>query len=323
MENEVLVSICCITYNQQQYIEEAIKGFLKQKVNFKYEIIIYDDASTDNTVNIIKKYMQDYPDIIKPIFSKENKYTKGEQTFLYTFEKAKGKYIALCEGDDYWIDENKLQMQVDYMEANPNCTFCFHNAYVLYMKHKKKVKFITNKPKFKKNMNKDGNYGPGDIHLIGCGMIPTASFFFRSEYVSKIPDWFKKCFCGDMPLKLIMTSFGYAHYIDKIMSVYRKETGISVTDQWQEKEKNIQIKIARFEKAKEILDWFNEFTKYKYNDKIQLSKKYYDISILLFKKNYRKILNKDYAKYYKILKNDNFYMKLLIKSFLDIIWKEQ
>ena len=128
-DNKIMVSVCCITYNQAEYIKYALDSFLIQKTNFKYEVIIHDDASTDGTAEIIKEYADKYPEIIKPIFQTENQYSKGVKRILnFTFKEAKGKYIALCEGDDYWINENKLQLQVEYMEKNPNCTLLFHNA---------------------------------------------------------------------------------------------------------------------------------------------------------------------------------------------------
>lgn len=114
-----LVSIICITYNHEPYIRQCLDGFMMQKTNFRFEVLIHDDASTDNTANIIREYEAKYPDIIKPIYQKENQYSKGVkigQTYLYP--NAKGKYIAECEGDDYWTDPLKLQKQVDVLEVN-------------------------------------------------------------------------------------------------------------------------------------------------------------------------------------------------------------
>ena len=104
-----LVSICSITYNHAPYIRQCLDGFLMQKTNFKYEIIIHDDASTDGTAEIIKEYAERYPDLITPVFQTENQYSKGLRGFFakFVFPHAKGKYIALCEGDDYWIDPYK------------------------------------------------------------------------------------------------------------------------------------------------------------------------------------------------------------------------
>ncbi len=115
-----IVSICCITYNQAPYIRECLDGFIMQKCNFDFEILIHDDASTDGTQDIIKEYQQKHPNIIKPVFQTENQYSKGQRgmNIKYNFPRAEGKYIALCEGDDYWIDPLKLQKQVDFLEMH-------------------------------------------------------------------------------------------------------------------------------------------------------------------------------------------------------------
>src|SRR5690554_4543980 len=117
--NPVLLSICCITYNHENYISQAIEGFLAQKTSFNFEIIIHDDASTDATASIVKKYEQEHPNLIKAIYQTENQYSKGIKPWPnFVFPIARGKYIALCEGDDYWTDPFKLQKQVDFLEAN-------------------------------------------------------------------------------------------------------------------------------------------------------------------------------------------------------------
>lgn len=123
-----LVSINCITYNHEAYIRECLNGLLMQRTTFPFEVLVHDDASTDNTQAIILEYKEKYPTIIKPYFQKENQYSKGKGFIglKINFERAKGKYIAICEGDDYWTDPLKLQKQVDFLESNPNFGFCTH-----------------------------------------------------------------------------------------------------------------------------------------------------------------------------------------------------
>lgn len=317
-EDEVLVSICCITYNQEKYIKDALEGFLMQKTNFKFEIIIHDDASTDDTANIIKQYEKKYPDIIKPIYQIQNQYLVGKKASLITFQEAKGKYIAFCEGDDYWISDNKLQQQVDYMEKHEKCTFCFHNAKELYMKTNKMVTYIDKK-RYGKYLKSNGIYAPDDILMIGYGgRIPTASFMFRSQDVKKLPDWYNTSICADMPLKLIMTSFGYGYYIDEEMSVYRRQTGISVTDMWNH---DIDNKIERLRKFIEIIDNFNQFTNYKYNNGLTKVKKYYEVDILYHQKKYKQIFHTELAQIYKELYNDKYYIKHYVKKYCKQIYK--
>lgn len=123
-----LVSICCITYNHAQFIRKCLDGFLMQKTDFPIEILIHDDCSTDGTTEIIREYEAKYPELIFPLYEEENQYQQGKAAEIdfYNYRRARGKYIAYCEGDDYWTDPLKLQKQVDFMEANPEYSVCFH-----------------------------------------------------------------------------------------------------------------------------------------------------------------------------------------------------
>ena len=114
-----VVSICCIAYNHEPYIEDALEGFLIQETDFPFEILIHDDASTDKTADIIHEYEARYPKLIKPIYQTKNQYSQGKKPSYFNFERAQGEYIAMCEGDDYWIDPLKLQKQVDFLKKNP------------------------------------------------------------------------------------------------------------------------------------------------------------------------------------------------------------
>lgn len=126
-DNQIIVSISCITYNHAPYIRQCLDGFLMQQTNFAYEVLIHDDASTDGTTEIIKEYEAKYPDIIKPIYEDENQWVKGRRgSAVFNFPRAKGKYIALCEGDDYWTDPLKLQKQVCFLEKHQECSLCCH-----------------------------------------------------------------------------------------------------------------------------------------------------------------------------------------------------
>ncbi|MBQ6204740.1 MAG: glycosyltransferase [Prevotella sp.] len=129
IDNQIVVSIQCLTYNHAPYIRQCLDGFVMQKTSFYFEAIVHDDASTDGTQDIIREYEKKYPNIIKPIYQKENQYSKskhGNITNLIS-SKCKGKYIAICEGDDYWTDPYKLQKQVDYLESHPKCGMCYSN----------------------------------------------------------------------------------------------------------------------------------------------------------------------------------------------------
>ena len=272
-----LVSICCLTYNHAPYIRDAIEGFLMQKTNFPVEILIHDDASTDGTADIIREYEAQYPDIIKPIYQTENQYSKGIKiSQVYQFPRAKGKYIALCEGDDYWIDPYKLQKQVDFLEANPECTLCFHaskhvdasNPDIFYIHRPKKIP-NNNKCEIK------------DVIIGGGGFITTNSMLFLKDYIIDKPDWVYKAPVGDGPLMLLLASYGSILYIDEIMSVYRINTQYSWNLSMKNKDKRKQHHYA-------ILKMWNEFDKW-------TNKKYHKYVL------YRKLKNRYHYFKFKLL----------------------
>lgn len=122
------VSVCCITYNHAKFIGEALESFLNQNTSFSYEILVYDDASNDGTIDILKEYELKYPQIIRVFYSSENQYSQGVRllNLRYNLPRAKGKYIATCDGDDFWTDPLKLQKQVDFLDSNPEVVMCFH-----------------------------------------------------------------------------------------------------------------------------------------------------------------------------------------------------
>ena len=141
--NTPLVSIICSTYNHGLYISQCLDGFLMQKTNFPFEILIHDDASTDNTPDIIREYEHNHPQVIRPIYQKENKYSKKEDIFAkYQCSRVRGKYIAICEGDDYWIDPLKLQKQIDFLENNPDYGMIYTTSKVYNQKEGKIEKDI-------------------------------------------------------------------------------------------------------------------------------------------------------------------------------------
>jgi len=308
MNEDILVSICCITYNQKEYIKDALDSFLIQKTNFKYEIIIHDDASNDGTTEIIKEYSEKYPDIIKPIYEEENQYSLEKWSLMKTFNQAKGKYIAVCEGDDYWINENKLQIQFDYMEENERCTFCFTNAIVKDIAKNKEYKFIPHSIKSKKYLKENNIYDVKELELLE--FIPTASIMFRTIHVKDIPNWFEECFVLDWPLRLNMTSFGYAYYIDKELCLYRKNAHGSITVKNSKKEKkSIEWKKHVLEEQIKLMSLINEFTEGKHGEIFEFKKNQYEIEYLLLKKQYKKILEMEIFK--KLDKKQKF--KYLIR----------
>lgn len=147
MDNSVLplVSIRCFVYNQVKYVRQCLDGFVMQKTNFPFEAIVHDDASTDGSAEVIKEYAQKYPHIIKPIFETENLYSKHDGSLEKVMDaQMRGKYIAVCEGDDYWIDPLKLQKQVDFLESHPEFV-CSCHRYNIYNELAKEMTLAPNK----------------------------------------------------------------------------------------------------------------------------------------------------------------------------------
>ena len=221
MVSEVMVSAYCLAYNHEKYIRDALEGFVSQKTNFKYEVIVHDDASTDHTAEIIAEYAAKYPDIIKPIYEEENQYSKGVNISKdIIFPHLSGKYIAICEGDDYWCDENKLQRQFDFLEAHPYYTACVHNTRV--------IDYLVNwtGPMYEQERDKDlsfreiANYGIAAFHI--------SSILLHREFYP-VPEEISSKLFGDYPLSIYLRLNGKIWYMKDVMSVYRENTAGSWT----------------------------------------------------------------------------------------------
>lgn len=217
------VSIHCLTYNHEKYVRKTFEGFLKQKTNFAFEVLVHDDASTDGTPEIIREYTEKYPDIFKPLYQKENQYSKGIMVaYVYNFPRAAGKYMAYCEGDDYWCDENKLQKQYDTMEKHPECSICTHIAQMISADEEKPIGTIPKKP-FKNGVVDEAVFLRSE--LIDGWASQTSSFFLRNEYlkqyIAENPKYCRTMVVGDFPTILYMLTKGKVYFIDEIMSCYR------------------------------------------------------------------------------------------------------
>ena len=219
-EKEVLVTINCITYNQHDYIRQALDSFLMQKTNFHFIISVHDDASTDGTQDIVSEYANKYPDLIKATLEKENQYSKHDGSFRRIIDSLlQGKYIALCEGDDYWTDEYKLQKQVDFLEANPDYSMCFHNAIMHYENN------VVPDRKFANIENRDYT----DLEIYEKWITSTASVLLRHDVYSSAQ--YNKMFYevkplfGDIPLFMVCSMVGKIRGMEETMCVYRRHDG--------------------------------------------------------------------------------------------------
>lgn len=228
------VSILCLAYNHGKFIRQALDGFIMQKTNFPFEVLIHDDASTDETADIIREYEKKYPEIIKPIYQKENQCSQKiqiEKTFQWP--RIQGKYVALNEGDDYWIDENKLQKQVDFLDSHPDFNVCFHPVKVIWDDQRKKDSiFPSPRRRFYKEVLTLGD-------LLQNNFIQTNSVMYRWHDISK--EWPEVSFLpGDYMVHLLQTGSGKIGFLPDVMSVYRRNsggiwTGSMESDSWFEK----------------------------------------------------------------------------------------
>lgn len=172
--NNPLVVVWCITYNQIDFIRDALNGFLIQKTNFPIEVVVHDDASTDGTTKVVQEYAKKYPELFTPMIETENQWKKGGLKRIIAIMNKyhrRGRYIAFCEGDDYWTDENKLQCQVDFLESHQEYSMCFHSS---------KKKYECNAKAWINCENiEDRDYAPTDIFINWT--VPTASIVCRSK----------------------------------------------------------------------------------------------------------------------------------------------
>lgn len=296
MNDNILVSISCITYNHENYIVDCLEGFLKQKTTFRFEILVHDDASTDQTGSIIREYANRYPELIKPIIQTENQHSKGIPiSYPNNFCRAKGKYIALCEGDDYWIDENKLQKQIDYMEMNPCCSFSFHNAIVVsHTGRTLRKSFLPSTDSYLKYWKKGSQvYSTDEIILLD--FVPTASIVFKKSLFVDPPAFYFNGVCGDLPMRLILSLKGKAFYFDNVMSAYR--TGVPGSASTRAARSNQSIK-STIDMHITILRDFDAYTDYIFHDSIQKAIKLKEFTSLYQRKEIAELKTNRYRNLY-------------------------
>jgi glycosyltransferase involved in cell wall biosynthesis len=283
-KSKPLVSICTLAYNHEKYITDALDSFLMQETNFPFEIIIHDDASTDNTANIIKNYEKKFPSIIKAIYQTENKYSKGIRPSLIVFKKVQGEFTAICEGDDYWCDPFKLKKQLELLKQYPDINFSFHGSVRLNMINQEKnitgnyskVLELNKKSKKEENnygyieeslyMNRYGITVPiEDIILkLNYGIIETSSYIIRSSSLPLIITFFQEhpyVPVGDFYIEILASNPNGGLFIDNIMSVYRLN---SSENSWSTKMMDKKKDIEYYNNFLPTVKLIDELTEYKY-----------------------------------------------------------
>lgn len=298
MDEQVKVSIICNVYNHVKYLNKCLDGFVMQKTNFKFEVLIHDDASTDGSQDIIREYEEKYPDIIKPIYQKENQYSKHIGiNKTYQYPRVKGKYIAFCEGDDYWCDENKLQLQYDAMETTPDASACVCRVQEVTEDGRLKNRFypqgdlqtvVLNTGEFLSLNLQENNYP-----------FQTSSYLCRKSVVDlRIMENPKFCVAsnvGDVPLLLFCSAKGKIVYIDNTMSYYR--TG--AVGSWNSRQTKSSL-IENYRSEIAMYSLFDIYTNLNYSDVINqlLNREYYYYYYYLLH-DYRKLLRKEYRTFLK------------------------
>lgn len=209
-----VVGICCITYNHAKFIAQALDGFLMQETTFPVEIIVHDDASTDGAQDIILDYAKRFPGLIRPILQETNQYSKTGDFLGRVLQEPKSEYVAICDGDDYWTDPCKLQVQFELLEADPAAAGCFHL-----------MELITD------GGEKLGVYPPEHLHRdrvfedVAIGYyLSTCSIMYRKHLYQGRPEWARGLYMEDGPLIAELCQQGTFRFIPRNMGVYRQHT---------------------------------------------------------------------------------------------------
>ena len=209
------VSVLMITYNHERFIAQALDSILMQRVDFDYEIVVGEDCSTDATREILLEYQHKFPDRIRLLLPDKNLGMLGN--FAATLNECHGDYIALLDGDDYWTSPDKLQRQVAYLDAHPECSACFHNVLITHEGAPEKDRLFHEPPLANSFYALD--------EILTSHFIPCCSTFFRARLFSGFPEWYPKMPMQDWPLHILNAEHGTYGYINEVMAAYRVHGG--------------------------------------------------------------------------------------------------
>jgi len=283
-DDDIVVSVCITAYNHGKYIAQALDSILMQEVDFKYEIVVGEDCSTDNTRQILLAYKKKYPDKLKLLLHEKN--MGAQKNVIAILNNCSGKYIAMLDGDDYWIDPKKLQIQIDLMEKNPDCHMSFHPA-------EARIDNAETGKVIAKHTNKNKIFTTSEVILGGGGFAPTASTVFHREVIDNLPDFFEETPVGDYYLQILGSVHGGALYIDRVMSVYR----LGIEGSWSHSMINIDIdkKVKIHHAYMKALNDMNIYLNKKYQNEIvqKRSRYYYYIAVFYLKNNMFKEFKKN------------------------------
>lgn len=302
--DKVYISCVCITYNQENYIKDAIDGMLAQITDYRFEIVIHDDKSTDSTREILLEYKRKYPNLIKLVLQDENQYQKGKKITPLAIAEAIGEYIALCEGDDYWIDELKIQKQVNCLENNKNINICFTSAKMIDSK-----KQISSMSLYEKTF-----FTLIEVVEGGGAFMPTCSIMFRVSSILTLPKWYIDAPVGDYFMQMYISQNG-ALYLKNPSCCYRA----NAIGSWSSRQiKRTSDDIIHNQKKMET-NLLLAFESLNIPNTIQrkiLAKNLLYWSVLAFKSKFHKLSRKYIKKSWSYKKNINYKQTILYIYFI-------
>lgn len=300
--SKVTVTVCCITYNHAKFVRECLNGIVEQETDFVFDVLIHDDASTDGTTDIVKEYIDKYPDLFVPMLEKENQYSQGKRSILIQLmlEKARGEYIAVCEGDDFWCDRHKLQKQFEILQKHTNCNMCTHEVEIIRengsglgekipqrhvpygeMEGKRLIEYLAYE----------------DTHLFH-----TSSMFFEKKVIAEdlenMPSFLTATAAEDRALFLYYASKGNIFYTNESMSKYRIQTEGS----WSKK--NLESKQHALRTDRELFQMISDFhvyTKGQFEEEVYAYQTILNFRIFQYERKFKELLNVRYAKLFQKL----------------------
>lgn len=308
MKNGISVTVICLAYNHRPYIKKALDGFAMQKTSFKFEVIVHDDASTDGTADIIRQY-EKY-DWLKPYYQKINQYQQGHDIMKFILPLVNGDYIAYCEGDDYWTDENKLQVLYDFMKEHADCSMCCHSYNNINSDSERIICEVD-------TLENDGDI-PIETNIMYKKPTQLASQMFKRDVVMNMPLIFCNRGVGDYTLLLYASTCGTTHFIKKNMANHRIASKGSWTNRVY---KNRLKRMKHYDSMISFLNDFNVYTSFKHNDVIAKRIDDYSFNKLISSHNYKLIWHSPFFKRCSIKRKIMTFFGLLFPRLINMIDK--